>query len=132
MTEIKITTETPTEMFCLLNLVRKMEVENREPVPEMQKKRILSGEMPAVAGLGKACKEGGKTEGSQTEEAVGKLIEDLRADACWLETSPLPEELIANVRKAARILEIQCNSRELHRCCEMSTDESILDVIKET
>lgn len=130
MTEIKITTETPTEMFCLLNLIKK-EVEDCESVRTVQKERILPGEMPAASGLGKACKEGGKTEESQTEEAVGKLIEDLRADACWLETSPLPEELIANVRKAARILEIQCNSRELHRCCELSANESILDVIQE-
>ena len=127
MTEIKITTETPTEMFCLLNLVRKMEVENREPVPEMQKKRILSGEMPAVAGLGKAPEEG-----SQTEE-VERFVEDLRKYAELISGNmTVPPDLMCVILKAARVIEIECTRREHHSDFDKATDERILSLLSKS
>ena len=125
MTAIEITTETPTEMYCLLNLVRKMEVENREPVPEMQKKRILPGEMPAVAGLGEA-----PSEGSQTEE-VERFVEDLRKYAELISgTMTVPPDLMCVILKAARVIEIECTRREHHRLGDYANDKRILDVIR--
>ena len=123
MTTITFMMENPEELDHLL---RRKEAAKHVPVRPMQKEAEMQQPVSSEKGLGKAPAK------NETEAAIGELIEDLRADANWLETSPLPEELIANVRKAARILEIQCNSRELHRCCEMSTNESSLDVIKET
>ena len=125
MTAIEITTETPTEMYCLLNLIKKMEVKDSESVPEMQKKRILPGEMPAVAGLGKA-----PAEGSQTEE-VERFVEDLRKYAELISGNmTVPPDLMCVILKAARVIEIECTRREHHRLGDYANDKRIIDVIR--
>lgn len=97
--------ETPEELGHIL---KRREEAKRESVRKVQKEDEMQQSVPPEKGLGKASTK------KETEAAVGKLIEDLRADANWLETSPLPEELIANIRKAARILEIDMHCRECH------------------
>lgn len=124
MTAIEITTETPTEMYCLLNLIKKMEVKDSEAVPPVQKIKMPEP-MPAVEGLGK------EQEASCAEEEVEKLVEDLRSNASWLEGDKLaPPDLKNNLLKAARILEIECTRREHHRLGDYANDKRILDVIR--
>ena len=109
-------TDTPEELVLRL---RRREAEKHEPVRQVQKEAEMQRPVPPQKGLGEAPAK------NETEAAVGKLIEDLRADANWLETSPLPEELIANVRKAARILEIDMHCRECHTNVEDTEREQI-------
>lgn len=108
--------ETPEEMRHLL---KRREAAKRESMRPMQKEDEMQQPVPPEKGLGEAPAK------KETEAEVGKLIEDLRADANWLETSPLPEELIVNIRKAARILEIDMHCRECHTNVEDTEREQI-------
>lgn len=98
-------TDTPEELW---HLIKRREEAKRGSLPKVQKEAEMQQPVSSEKGLGEAPAK------NETEAAIGELIEDLRADANWLETSPLPEELIANIRKAARILEIDMHCRECH------------------
>lgn len=130
MTAIEITTETPTEMYCLLNLIKKMEVRDCVPMQPVQKETKLSEAMPAKEGLGKAPAEGSQTE--TFDDLIGMLIEDLRANAKWFAGGPIPPppDMMSNILKAARILEIEVTRRERNIMFNSATDDRILDVLR--
>lgn len=119
MTTIELMTEDPKEMTELLSRIKEVEglSNGRRPLYPMPEGIQLRGgseiTMFRMEGLAKAsAKEKAKNE---AEKIVGKLIEDLRAHADYIDGMPLPEDMQGNLRLAARLLEILSNSQELRR-----------------
>ena len=124
MTAIEITTETPTEMYCLLNLIKKMEARDSEPVRPVQKARILPDQMPTASGLGKESEEEAE---KKAEQIIGKLIEDLRAYAEFIDGMPRPADMQRDLLLAARVIEILWRNRELHQTVSFGEGEQICE-----
>lgn len=119
MTTIELMTENPKEMVELITRIKEVEGLSNgrrpmHPMPEGYQMRDRSAiTLFRMEGLAKASeKEKAKNE---AEKIVGKLIEDLRAHADYIDGMPLPEDMQGNLRLAARLLEILSNSQELRR-----------------
>ena len=119
MTTIELITEDPKEMTELLSRIKEVEgLSNGRrpmyPMPEGYQMRDRSAiTLFRMEGLAKAS-EKGKAK-AEAEKIVGKLIEDLRAHAKFIDGMPLPEDMQNNLLLAARLLEIMSNSQELRR-----------------
>ena len=64
------------------------------------------------------------------EEIVG-MIDDLRAESVWLEGRPVLEDIPMNMARAARLLEIDLFSRNMHRCVKSANEALVLDALRE-
>lgn len=111
-------------MYCLLNLIKKMEVRDSEPVRPVQKERILPDQMPTASGLGKESEEEAE---KKAEQIIGKLIEDLRAYAEFIDGMPRPADMQKDLLLAARVIEILWRNRELHQIVSTSEKEQICE-----
>lgn len=131
MTTIEITTENPAEMAALLNYIKRMEAGNfgNLTVHELRKEAVLHNVRPRPVQTGERL--GGaqnKDQKDEAEKTVGKLIEDLRANADWLtEDMPVPADLKGNILKAARIIEIMYRTRDYRMAIEQTENEQICE-----
>ena len=79
-------------------------------------------------GLGEASPKETETE---AKAAIRKLIDDLRAESVWLEGRPVLEDIPMNMARAARLLEIDLFSRNMHRCVKSANEALVLDALRE-
>ena len=83
----------------------------------------------------KAMEEKNEASPKETEAeakaAIRKLIDDLRAESVWLEGRPVLEDIPMNMARAARLLEINLFSRNMHKCVESANEELVLDALRE-
>lgn len=116
------------EDLCEL-YAKAMEEKNVEPVYKVSKPEILQlDDLQTEEGLGEASPK--ETE-AEAKAAIGKLIDDLRAESVWLEGRPVLEDIPMNMARAARLLEINLFSRNMHRCVESANEELVLDALRE-
>lgn len=132
MTTIEITTENSMEMYHMLNLIKRMEAGDREPVHTMRKEANLHNIRPdpvqTKSGLGDSSE---KHEKAKEEEPYRKLIIDLRANAEWLsDDMPVPEDLKDNILKAASLLEIEQSRRMIVDAVNDLKNERVAEVFK--
>lgn len=132
MTSIELMTENPKEMAELLTRIKMMEGMNNGrktmfAMPEgIQPRTCQKIEMQRVEGLEKAPAQG-EAKKQQAEEIVGKLIEDLREQAKFIERMFSPEDIHDNMILAARIIEILWRNREIHQICVDTEKEQICE-----
>ena len=116
------------EDLCEL-YAKAMEEKTVEPVCKVSKPKILQlDDLQTEEGLGEASPKETETE---AKAAIGKLIDDLRAESVWLEGRPVLEDIPANMWKAARLLEINLHCRNLHSCIEGANEALVLDTLRE-
>lgn len=113
------------ETLCSLYWEAQKKGAGNESVHELQKEGRLHDTntypMQAGYGLGKAS-----AKKAEATAAIEKLIDDLRENARWIEDMPVPVDVVENLRKAARILEIGRQRREYHELGEEIKDRDIL------
>lgn len=113
------------ETLCTLYWEAQEKGAENEPMHKLQRKGRMRDAYPypmqAGYGLGKAS-----AKRAEAKEAVEKLIDDLRENARWIEDSPVPQDVKDNLRKAARIMEIDLQRREYHEFGDEIKDRDIL------
>ena len=116
------------EDLCEL-YAKAMEEKTVEPVCKVSKPKILQlDDLQTEEGLGEAPEKGPEKE---AEAAIRKLIDDLRAESVWIEGRPVLEDIPMNMARAARLLEIDLFSRNMHRCVKSANEALVLDALRE-
>ena len=131
MVTIEIKTDTPAEMTELLNRMKVTEGHRngREPVHTVQKEiHVCSCGADALPRVERLA--GTSEKANEAEKITGKLSEDLRAHAKFIDGMPLPADMQSNLLLAARIIEIMCRNRELHQLCCDTEKEQICEARK--
>ena len=131
MVTIEIKTDTPAEMTELLNRMKASEAHRngRESMHTVQKEIHMCScraePLPRVERLA-----GTSEKAKEAEKITGKLIEDLRAYAKFINGMPLPEDMQRNLLLAARVIEIMCKNREIHQICADTEKEQICEALE--
>ena len=116
------------EDLCEL-YAKAMEEKNVEPVYKVSKPKILQpDDLQTEEGLGEAPEKGTEKE---AEAAIRKLIDDLRAESVWIEGRPVLKDIPMNMARAARLLEINLFSRNMHRCVGSANEDLVLEALRE-